>query len=421
MTTRAGVRRSIVRGITRNVVALSVVSLLTDVSSEMLVFVVPLFLVNVIGASPAIVGVIEGVAESAGAILRLGSGALSDRLGRRRLLVGIGYGASTASKALYVVASTWPVVLVARLGDRVGKGIRTAPRDALIADSTPVQARGRAFGFHRAMDTLGAVIGVGVAAILVAVLQGDAPSLDEGTFRAIAVLALVPAVLGVAVVAVAVHDVPLRPAAEPVAPARAVDQPQGQAGPFPVAFWMFVAASGLFALGNSSDAFLVLRSQQLGIGVRDLLLLVIAFNLVGAVIAWPIGALSDRIGRRALVALAWGIYAVAYLGFALAGRIAGGDGAVIVAALWLMYGAYYGVAEAVGRALVADLAPAARRATAFGIVNALVAAMLLPASIVAGLLWSSVGPGGPFWFGAACAGAALVLLLMGVRPAGRTG
>ncbi len=429
MIARSGLWRSIARGITRNVVALSVVSLLTDVSSEMLVFVVPLFLVNVVGATPAIVGVVEGVAESVGAILRLGSGALSDRLGRRRLLVGAGYGTSTLSKGLYVVASTWPVVLVARLGDRVGKGIRTAPRDALIADSTPTEARGRAFGFHRAMDTVGAVIGVSLAAVLVAMLQGDASSLDEDTFRAIAVLALVPALLGVVVVVVAVRDVAIRstemvqpsavgvtPKAPEPAPAAGADQPGRGPAPFPAAFWMFVLASGLFALGNSSDAFLVLRSQQLGVSVRDLLLLVIAFNLVGAAIAWPVGALSDRIGRRMLVGFAWGIYVVAYLGFAVAGQGPGSNGLLVVAVLWITYGAYYGVAEAVGRALVADLAPVRRRATGFGIVNALVAAMLLPASIVAGFLWDAIGPGGPFWFGAVCAAGALAVLAIGVRP-----
>lgn len=433
--TAAGrVRHGIVRGLTRNVVALSLVSLLTDVSSEMLVFVVPLFLVNVLAATPAVVGIIEGVAESAGALLRLASGALSDRLGRRRLLVGSGYATSTLAKGLYLVAMTWPVVLLARLGDRIGKGIRTAPRDALIADSTPLEARGRAFGFHRAMDTLGAVIGVGLAALLVGLLQGDAPVLDDETFRVIAAVALVPAVLGVAVVAIAVRDVPIGAGAGtgaagtgtgPVEQAVTVLPGSGFRAPaaaaeFPVAFWMFVVANGLFALGNSSDAFLVLRSQQLGVGVRDLLLLVVVFNLVGAAIAWPVGALSDRVGRRALVVAAWSLYAIAYLGFAIAGPVAGTDTGALVIGLWLLYGAYYGVAEAVGRALIADLAPAQRRATAYGIANAVVAAMLLPASIVAGILWSSVAPGAPFAFGAACAAGALVIVILAVHPAKRT-
>jgi MFS family permease len=426
--TAAGrIRHGMVRGLTRNVVALSLVSLLTDVSSEMLVFVVPLFLVNVLAATPAVVGIVEGIAESAGALLRLASGALSDRLGRRRLLVGSGYAISTLAKGLYLVAMTWPVVLLARLGDRIGKGIRTAPRDALIADSTPIDARGRAFGFHRAMDTLGAVAGVGLAALLVGLLQGDAATLDDETFRVIAALALIPAVLGVAVVVVAVRDVPvgtgagtgMGPGEEPVVVSPGSLAPAAPTG-FPVAFWMFVVASGLFALGNSSDAFLVLRSQQLGVGVRDLLLLVVVFNLVGAAIAWPVGALSDRVGRRVLLVVAWSLYAIAYLGFAIAGPIAGADAGALVIGLWLLYGAYYGVAEAVGRALISDLAPAPRRATAFGIANAVVAAMLLPASIVAGILWSSVAPGAPFAFGAGCAAGALVIVIVAVHPPKQT-
>jgi MFS family permease len=182
---------------------------------------------------------------------------------------------------------------------------------------------------------------------------------------------------------------------------------------FPTAFWIFVAASGLFTLGNSSDAFIALRSQALGVAVRDLLLIVIAFNIVDALVAWPIGALSDRIGRRRLIAVAWSLYALTYVGLALAGS------ADAVLPLWLLYGAYYGVNEAVGRALVADLALPDLRATAYGIFNAVIGLAILPASIVAGLLWDRVGQSAPFWFGAACAIGGLVLLVF-VRPARRT-
>jgi MFS family permease len=178
----------------------------------------------------------------------------------------------------------------------------------------------------------------------------------------------------------------------------------------PPAFWVFVTASGLFTLGNSSDAFVALRSQALGVSVRDLLLVVIAFNVVDALVAWPVGALSDRIGRRRLLAIGWGIYAATYAGFALA------DGAPAVVTLWLLYGVYYGVNDAVGRALVADLAPGELRATAYGILNAVTGMAVLPASIAAGLLWDTVGQAAPFWFGAACAAAGLVLLAF-VRPA----
>src|SRR5262245_20430407 len=191
-------------GITRNVVVLGVVSLLTDISSEMLVYVVPLFLANVLAASPQVIGLIEGIAESIASLLRLVSGRISDAIGRRKLLVGIGYGSSVLGKALFLVATSWPVVLLARVGDRLGKGIRTAPRDALITDSTPPEDRGRAFGFHRALDTTGAVIGVAVAAVVVALAQGDAVQISESTFRDLVLLALIPGVLAVVAIVVGV-------------------------------------------------------------------------------------------------------------------------------------------------------------------------------------------------------------------------
>ncbi|HEV8698830.1 MAG TPA: MFS transporter [Candidatus Limnocylindrales bacterium] len=412
----AAIRGGLTRGITRNVVALGIVSLLTDVSSEMLVYLIPLFLANVLLASPSIIGVIEGIAESAAALLKLVSGVISDRLHRRRLLVGIGYGSSVASKALFLAATSWPIVLVARLGDRIGKGIRTSPRDALIADSTPPEARGVAFGLHRALDTAGAVVGVAVAALVVASSQGSAVVLGADTFRLLVLVALVPGVLAVVAIVVGVHDVPRRAhdrAEANAVPSRAASLVRAVATwrLFPMSFWLFVVASGLFALGNSSDAFLSLRSQQLGVDVRDLLLIIVAFNLANALVSWPVGALSDRVGRRTLVAIAWAIYAVAYAGFALAGSAAS------VALLWILYGTYYGVNEAVGRALVADLAPTDLRATGYGIVNAVVGLLVLPASIVAGLLWDRIAPDAPFWFGAGCAAAALVLLVVAVRPA----
>lgn len=415
MPPRGSARSTFMRGITRNVVALGVVSLLTDVSSELLVYVVPLFLANVLAATPAVIGLVEGIAESVSAFVKLGSGALSDRLRRRHVLVGVGYGTSVAAKALYLVAATWPAVLLARVGDRIGKGIRTAPRDALIADSTPADARGRAFGLHRAMDTTGAVIGVALAAVIIDLSQGDAVLLTAETFRLLALAALVPGVLAVVVVWLGVHDVaPSRPVEavprDRVPMDRVPASSPGGLASFPAPFWLFIAATGLFTLGNSSDAFVALRSQDLGVAVRDLMLIVVAFNVVDALVAWPVGALSDRVGRRRLIALAWGLYAMAYAGFALAG----GAGAVLP--LWLLYGAYYGVNEAVGRALVADLARPEQRATAYGILNAVVGLAILPASIVAGLLWDAAGPASPFWFGAACALAGLVLLAF-VRPA----
>ena len=265
------------------------------------------------------------------------------------------------------------------------------------------------------MDTAGAVVGVAVAAVVVANSQGGAIALGADTFRLLVLTALVPGVLAVLAIVVAVHDVSPKSSeasSEPgpgAAPERAMPR-LARWRRFPMAFWVFVGASGLFALGNSSDAFLSLRSQQLGVDVRDLLVMIVGFNLANAIVSWPVGALSDRIGRRRLIVLAWTIYAVAYGGFALAGS------AGPVAVLWILYGTYYGVNEAVGRALVADLAPVDLRATAYGILNSVVGLLVLPASIVAGLLWDRIAPSAPFWFGAACAAGALGLLALAIGP-----
>jgi MFS family permease len=411
------IRRSIGRGITRNVAALALVSLLTDVSSEMLVFLVPLFLANVLAASPSIIGLIEGLAESTAGVLKLASGAISDRIRRRKLLVGIGYGTSVAGKALFLVATSWPIVLLARLGDRFGKGVRTSPRDALIADSTDPAFRGRAFGFHRAMDTTGAFLGVLTAFLVVGAMQSDSTKLDAGTFQTLVLLALVPGILSVVVIAIAVRDVRRAEsgpesrgtAASPGSSVGRVGRLRAQMSQLPAPFWLFVAANIVFSLGNSSDAFLALRTQSLGVAVRDLLLMIVAFNAVDALVSFPAGALSDRFGRRLPLAIAWLIYATAYAGFALT------SSAGWAAGLWILYGAYYGINDAVGRAQIADVTPARLRGTGFGIVNAGVSLAVLPASIIAGLLWDLIAPSAPFWFGAACALGAVGVLAF-VRP-----
>ena len=433
-------RRALTRGITRNVVALGFVSLFTDISSEMLVYLIPLYLANVLLAPAAVIGLIEGVAESTASVLKLVSGALSDRLSRRRLLVGIGYGTSVAAKALYLVATVWPVVLLGRVGDRFGKGIRTSPRDALIADSTAPENRGVAYGLHRAMDTTGAFAGVLVAAAVIWVTEGAATKLTSDTFRILVLLALVPGILAIATIVVGVRDVkrpavggtsaaPTTPAAATPADAAAPAAPADRASisnlprkivgdratwrSFPRPFWLFMLANALFTLGNSSDAFLALRSQNLGLTLLALLLTIVAFNATNAIVAWPAGALSDRIGRRGLIAGAWAIYAACYAGFAIA------TSAVWVVPLWIAYGVYYALSEGVGKAMVADLAPTELRATAFGILNATQGLMILPASVIAGLLWSLIAPPAPFWFGSACAAAAVVLLMTTVRPGAR--
>jgi MFS family permease len=419
-------RRALTRGITRNVVALGFVSLFTDISSEMLVYLIPLYLANVLFAPAAVIGLIEGVAESTASILKLISGALSDRLSRRRLLVGIGYGTSVVAKAFYLGAVAWPVVLLGRVGDRFGKGIRTSPRDALIADSTAPENRGVAYGLHRAMDTTGAFAGVLIAAAVIWITEGSASKLTGDAFRILVLLALVPGVLAIVTIIVGVRDVKQPEAtgveaAAAVAPAPVKALPRKIVGDkstwrrFPRPFWLFMLANALFTLGNSSDAFLALRSQSLGLSLLALLLTIVAFNATNAIVAWPAGALSDRIGRRGLIAGAWAMYSACYAGFAIA------TSAVWVVPLWIAYGTYYALSEGVGKALVADLAPKDLRATAFGILNATQGLMILPASLIAGILWSLIAPPAPFWFGSACAAAAVVLLLATVRTPERVG
>jgi MFS family permease len=390
----------------------------------MLVYVIPLYLANVLFAPAAIIGLIEGVAESTASILKLISGALSDRLSRRRLLVGIGYSTSVVAKTFYLVATVWPIVLVGRVGDRFGKGIRTSPRDALIADSTVPENRGVAYGLHRAMDTTGAFAGVLVAAAVIWATEGGATNLTADAFRILVLMALVPGVLAIVTIIVGVRDVK-KPAAGVETPAPiAAPLPLSKAHrkivgdkatwrSFPRQFWLFTLANALFTLGNSSDAFLALRSQSLGLSLLALLLTIVAFNATNAIVAWPAGALSDRIGRRGLIAGAWSVYAVCYLGFAVV------TSAVWVVPLWIAYGTYYALSEGVGKAFVADLAPKDLRATAFGILNATQGIMILPASLIAGLLWSLIAPPAPFWFGSACAAAAVVLLLATVRPSAK--
>jgi MFS family permease len=268
------------------------------------------------------------------------------------------------------------------------------------------------------MDTTGAFIGVLAAFLIVGASEANATRLDAGTFQTLVLLALIPGILAVAVIAVGVRDI--RPSKSDV---EATSGPQlegrlarlrAEMRQLPAAFWMFVGANIVFALGNSSDAFLALRTQNLGVAVRDLLLMIVAFNATNALISFPAGALSDRFGRKTPIALAWLVYAAAYAGFAVAGS------ATWAAALWILYGAYYGINEGVGRALVADVAPARLRGTSFGILNAGVAICVLPASVIAGLLWDQVSVPAPFWFGAACAVVAVVLLSF-VRPTRETG
>ena len=390
------------RSLPRNVWVVTATSFLTDISSEMLVHLLPLFLANILGVRFSVVGLIEGVAETTASLLKVFSGWLSDRLGDRKWLTVAGYSLSTIAKPFLYFATTWGAVLAVRFTDRVGKGIRTAPRDALVADSIDEKRRGLAFGLHRAGDTAGAMIGLIIALAVVYALQGSDIELSRPTFQTIVLISIPPAVLAVVVLAIGAKNVPVDSQRE---------RPRLSLAGFDIRFKRFLLVIVLFTLGNSSDAFLVLRAQNLGLSVAAVMGVLVIFNLVYALISTPAGALSDRIGRRKVIVGGWLAYAAIYLGFGLAGA------AWQIWALFALYGIYYGMAEGAGKALVADLVPPAQRGTAYGIYNAAIGLAAFPASLIAGLLWEGVGrwagfgPSALFLFGAAISLVAVVLLI----------
>jgi len=394
------------KGYSPNVFFLGVVSFLTDVSSEMVFTLVPLFLSNVLGTGTAIIGLIGGASESADSIFRIFSGWFSDRIGKRKRLAVVGYTISTIAKPFMYLASTWGVVLGVKFSDRVGKGIRTSPRDALIADSSPPDERGKSFGLHRTMDTTGAVVGLAIAALVVYLVQGGGLSLSLKTYQWLVIIGIIPAVLAVVVLTRFVKEKKRKP--RPDLPRPSFNLFKLAAG-FDTRFKVFLAVMVLFTLGNSSDFFVILRAQNLGSSVLHIVLMLVIFNSAYAAVALPAGKLSDRLGRRRVIALGWGVYALVYLGFALTTEIW---------QVWLLfagYGIYYGIVEGTARAFVADLVPEERRGTAYGLYHGVVGLTLLPASIIAGWLWQTYSPSTPFFFGAGLAGAAVVGMMVFVR------
>lgn len=390
------------RALPRNVWAVSLTSFLTDISSEMVINIVPLFLSNVLGASTAVIGLIEGLSEATASLLKLFSGWLSDRLRARKWLAVAGYALSSLSKPFFYFANSWASVLAVRWTDRVGKGIRTAPRDALVADSIDDSQRGLAFGFHRASDTGGAVLGLVIALAVVWALQSSSVELGRHTFQVVVLASLIPAFLAVLALALAAKDVPVTGMREkPAISLKGLGR----------RFLVFLAIVGLFDLGNSSDAFLVLRAQERGLSVTGVLGMLITFNLVYTILSTPAGSLSDRIGRKRVIVGGWLIYAAIYLGFAMAYT------GMQIWMLYAFYGAYYALTYGTAKAMVADLVPADLRGTAYGTYNAMLGLIDFPASLIAGLLWqglggwSGFGPSAPFFFGASCSLLAALLML----------
>lgn len=381
----------------RNVVALGVVSFFTDMSGEMIYPLLPVFLTATLGASAAFVGVIEGTAESMSALLKLVSGWWSDRVRVRKPFVIAGYILATLVRPLVAVANAAWQVLAVRVTDRVGKGLRGAPRDALIADSVDPSIRGRAYGFERACDNAGAVVGPLIA---FALLQWDGL-----TLRHVFWLALVPGLFAVAVAVWGVREVPKKVARSSVP--LDLSQPMGRR------FWAVLGVMFVFTLGNSTDAFLLLRANQLGVSLALTPIIWALLNGVKTLTNTHGGALSDRVGRRPTLVIGWLVYAAVYLAFAHASQ------QWHAWALFAVYGIYFGFTEGSERALVSDMVPADRRGTAFGWFNLAVGLGALPASLMFGEIWDRVSPAAAFTFGATLAvvAAAGIAVVGGQREA----
>ncbi len=412
-------KKSIFAGISKNVFAMGLTSFLTDFSTELYYPLLPVFLKTVLGAGVRFIGIIEGVAETTASLLKLVSGWLSDRLNRRKALVIGGYGLSGLTRPLIAISAAGWHVLGARFIDRIGKGLRTAARDALIADSTHENYRGKAFGFHRAMDHAGAVVGPLVGLTVMAImLLGSGFFADlvrhpvdtlsrtaeieppEETFRAVFWLASVPAILAVLVLVFFVTEIRRK--------GEYTRLPALTLKPFDRYFKRFIPIIILFTLGNSSDAFLILRAGELGVATVFIYLLWVALHIVKMLSSMPGGAWSDKVGRRKVIITGWTVYSLIYLGFAFARH------QWHIWSLFTLYGIYFGLTEGTEKALVADLVPSELRATAYGIYNFAIGIAAFPASVVMGVLWQSFNSTVAFTFGAALALIAMILLALAI-------
>jgi MFS family permease len=378
-------------GLPKPVWLLGWVSLATDSATEAIYPLLPFFLTRVLGAGAVSLGIVEGVAEAANSVLKILSGRIADRSARKRPLVLFGYSVSSLARPLIAVTTSWPQVFTVRVLDRVGKGVRGAPRDAMLATWATPQTRGKVYGFHRAMDHAGAVLGPALASAFLFFFPDR--------YRTLFALTIFPGAIAVALILLVPEEAPssTEPALRRVSPTDARQE-------LPRAFTMFMLVLTLFALGNSSDAFLLLKLTDAAGSVKYVPLMWAALHVVKAATSVVGGSWSDRIGRRTVIALGWLVYAVVYAGFAVSATLEA------LVPWFLVYGFYFGFAEGTEKALVADLAPDARRGLAFGIYNAVQGIGALAASVVFGVLWSVSGPAAAFGVGAALALASTALL-----------
>ncbi|MFZ3072417.1 MAG: MFS transporter [Thermodesulfobacteriota bacterium] len=378
-------------GLHRNVFFAGLVSLFMDVSSEMVYPLVPLFLTGVLGASKTSVGIIEGIAESTASLLKVFSGWLSDVLGKRKLLMTLGYGISTLSRPLLYAATGTGGVLTARFIDRFGKGVRTSPRDAIIAESTENHNLGRAFGFHRSMDTIGGVIGPALATILLILFLGN--------IRLVFLLSIIPAAIAVALIIFLIKEKKRSTEKR----SRAIDFSLSANGG---EFKRYLLVIGIFSLGATSDAFIILRAENVGIPNPLIPLLYLSFNVVYASTAAPLGRMADRVGLKKMLIIGFLLYSAIYAGFAATSN------AAALIALFLTYGIFKGMSDGTQRAYLAKIAAPERTGTAFGLFHTVSGIMLLPASVIGGSLWDKIGPEATFLYGSLLSMLAAIIFIL---------
>ncbi len=377
-------------GLGKNVFFAGLVSFFMDVSSEMIYPLVPLFLTNVLGVNKSLVGLIEGIAESTASFLKAFSGWFSDRIGRRKNLMALGYGISTLSRPVMASAAAWHQVFVARFVDRLGKGIRTAPRDAIIAEATKKTHLARAFSFHRAMDTVGAVVGPVIAIFCLGLFHND--------YRKVFWVSAAPAVIAVLLIFVFIREKRAPRVAAAARPALSFRR-------FDRRVRFFIVITTLFALGNSSDVFLILRAQQVGVPAVMIPAVYVTFNLVYSLSAVPAGILADKFGMKRVILAGFALFACLYYGFAVAAH---------PASIWVLfglYGVFMGLTEGVQKAFLATIIPPESKATAFGIYAFFTGAAMLPASLIGGWLWDRFSSAATFYFGAATAALSAILFV----------
>jgi len=378
-------------GFGRNVFAAGLVSFFMDVSSEMIYPLVPLFLSNVLGVNKSLIGLIEGIAESTASLLKVFSGWFSDRIGNRKWFMTIGYGISTFSRPIVALATTWQHVMGSRFMDRFGKGVRTAPRDAIIAESAEKTHLGRAFGFHRSMDTLGAVVGPALAFFLLGIFSNN--------YRWVFWLSMIPGTIAVLLIIFFIKE------KKKISMTHS-EMPKLTLKHFDCRFKFFVLITTIFAIGNSSDVFLILRAQQIGIPTLMIPVVYLVFNLIYSLSAIPAGIAADKFGRKRVILLGYVLFAIIYYGFAIARD---------TTAIWVLfgfYGLFMGLTEGIQKAFLATIIPPDFKATAFGVYNTAIGLAMFPASLIGGWLWDHVSPSATFYYGSVTAILSTVLFVI---------